>query len=140
MPHLSKRVLDNKSQEIFYSALVESLSNNSRSDTKEILPLLLTETEQKMISKRLITIYLLDKGEGLLKIANATKTTAQTVSRNALLLKLVNSKAKTKLFSKINKWKNVAVLKNLLSSLLNTNISYSAQVRALRGHKKPKSP
>jgi len=78
---------------------------------------LITETETKMLIKRLAILFLLNQGLDLENIAKETCTTRQTVARIRLQLLEIPDEDKSFVIKELNKWKNIETFKSLLKSL-----------------------
>lgn len=77
MPHLSKKRIDKKFDELLDTALDKVVASGSAS----LFTSILTKTEVQMLKKRLGIYMLLDAGHTLEQISQTTKTTLQTIIR-----------------------------------------------------------
>ena len=132
MTHVSRKKLPPKSAQYLNDALTHILSNLKPADVKKILNSLFTKTEIQMLSKRLGIIHLLKENVEESKIAEATKTTSQTVSRIRLQLHEVSDEYKKTLYKKLKSWKNIKLFKELLTELNEKFPSRSKVLRKIR--------
>lgn len=118
MSHLSKRVLDKKvqrqlDQSLIY--LVKSLQNYD--EVESFLSATFSETEKKMIAKRVAAVFLLAHKFDQTEICNLLKITPETVQR--LKLRMQINKSDFELISKkLERLKNVEDLKSFIEPIL----------------------
>jgi uncharacterized protein YerC len=132
MTHVSRKKLPLKSAQYLNDALIHTLSNLKPAEVKKIINSLFTKTEVQMLSKRLGIIHLLKENVEAPKIAEATKTTNQTVSRIRLQLHEVSDEYKNALYKKLKSWKNIKLLKEFLAELNEKFPSKSKVLRKIR--------
>ena len=88
MSQVSRRFLDNKTQEYIFQTFIRAASKlSSPSLTQSFLQDLLTPTEQIMLAKRLCIAYLLRKNYPQRKIADTLKLSTTTITRVSTILK-----------------------------------------------------
>ena len=112
-----------KTKELFQEALVVSLRNSSLDELDKVLQVLLTKTELVMLQKRLAIIFLLNENFETDEISKITKTTRQTVVRIRLQLLEMPKEYVDLLMSKLSKWKNMNILKEVGKQLSKVPIS-----------------
>jgi len=117
MTHVSRKRLSEKSSQVLNEALNHVFSNLKPNEVKKVLNTLLTKTEKQMLSKRIGIIHLLQNKINESKIAEATKTTNQTVSRIRLQLLEIPQESKKTLTKKLNSWKNINLLKSIINEV-----------------------
>ncbi len=112
-----------KTKELFQEALVVSVRNSSLDELDKVLQVLLTKTELVMLQKRLAIIFLLNENFETDEISKITKTTRQTVVRIRLQLLEMPKEYVDLLMSKLSKWKNMNILKEVGKQLSKVPIS-----------------
>ena len=125
MPHVSKKKLPVNIEKLLEEALVKVFSNLQSNSVKKVFSTLITETETKMLMKRLAILFLLNQGLDLENIAKETRTTRQTVARIRLQLLEIPDESKSFVIKELNKWKNIETFKSLLKGLSELPISRS---------------
>ena len=101
MPHVSKRLLEQKKFLGIHKELFKVITALSRSgETSVILDTLLTKTEKLMLAKRLAIILMVDRKESIYAIEQTLKVSPSTVAR--ILLQYENGMY-TKLLKEISK-------------------------------------
>jgi len=114
MTHLSRKKVPDETNKALKKALFYLFTNLKKPQVPKILSSLLTDTEQKMLLKRLGILYLLNEGESQPGIANALKTTRQTVARIQLQLKAGSKESQKTLLAKLTKWGNIKFFEKVL--------------------------
>ena len=131
MPHISKGLLNKKTEADIKKTFSMVLSNITREDEMNgFLTSLLSPTENLMFSKRLAIVLLLSENIPASKIALILHVTRETVARVELIYQVKPDGYKTAL-KKINNQKMINELKNALLKLA----GYS--IRAAGGYVKP---
>jgi len=117
MTPVSKKKLSKETEKALLDALFSSLQNLNKKSISKSLLTLLTETEIKMLIKRVAIIMLLEQNVGIDAIAKTTNTTRQTVSRISLQLQLIPREAKDTLSKRLSRWYKFNIAKDLLKQL-----------------------
>ena len=81
MPHLSKQKISVKTKKKLDRYVLDYLKATGTKSREQIYLELFTATERLMISKRLMLIYLIDRGVPTHKISNVLKMSPSTVAR-----------------------------------------------------------
>lgn len=115
MTHVSRKRLEEDTQDILYKALVAVTSNLSFKEVQHLFSTLLTKTEKIMVMKRLGILYLLQETRTQEEIAKVLKTTRQTVARIQLQLLTIPEEDKKIVLEKLSSWKNFTLLKDTLT-------------------------
>ncbi|MBU0569916.1 hypothetical protein KKB40_03990 [Patescibacteria group bacterium] len=123
MTPVSRKKLPAKTKELLQEALVASLRNSSSDELERVFQALLTKTELAMLQKRLAIIFLLNEDFETDEISKITKTTRQTVNRIRLQLLEMPKEYVDLLMSKLSKWKNLNILKEVGKQLSKVPIS-----------------
>ena len=114
MPHVSRRILDKRTQELIEDALASLLANLSSSEVKKVFSVLLTDTERLMIAKRVAAAFFIRENVPESKIAEILKLTRLTVSRFMLLIKVGSQETWEFIFKKLERWDRFSTLKQIL--------------------------
>lgn len=114
MTHVSRKRMDNESLQILNKALIAVFSDLNFAGVEATLNVLLTNTEKMMLLKRLGILYLLQEKLNQEEIADALKTTRQTVSRIDLQLLKVPNQDKKFVLGKITSWRQFTKFKEVL--------------------------
>ena len=80
MPHLSKQKISVKTKKKLDRYVLDYLKATGTKSREQIYLELFTATERLMISKRLMLIYLIDRGVPTHKISNVLKMSPSTVA------------------------------------------------------------
>ena len=116
MTHLSRRILQSKTEKELKSILKEALLNLKFSEDDKVFYSLITKTEELMIAKRLGVILMLSEGATYEEISESLKLTNETISRVHFEM---NSHPATYKFllNKLKPWKRRKLLKEILGDL-----------------------
>ena len=114
MTHLSRKKVPENTINILKKSTEYIFSKLKPKEFDGIANTLLTETERKMLYKRIGIIYLLKNKVPEIEIADILKTTRQTVARIRLQLQTIPAKEKDILLKKLHSWKNISTLKSLV--------------------------
>jgi uncharacterized protein YerC len=126
MPQLSKRKLNPIVEKNILDSLSYLLKELKTKDDADIfLNSLLTDTELKMLSKRLAAAYLLKEGVSEQKISDTLKLTNTTISRLKMWVTLRDDGFKI-IFNKLNNEKNLKIAKEIFIEITKYAIKASA--------------
>ena len=114
MTHLSRRKLSTETESEIINALKTILTKLTPSEVDSIFPILITDTEQVMIAKRLGIIFMLTEGATYDEISKALNLTEQTISRIHYEFN-TSPKAGKLVFSKLTPWKRKILIKAIRS-------------------------
>lgn len=118
MTHVSRKKLSRETETILSDILRHVLTGCSPSKLDKIMGILITETETKMLLKRIGIIYLLSKNYSIDEIAQATSVTHQTVARIQLELGSKPAEDVKYITRKINTYRNIKNLTSILEDLI----------------------
>lgn len=125
MPQISKRKLDEKIKKDLldsFSYIIKELKTKGEVD--EFLSSSLTDTERLMLSKRVVTAYLLRNKVEEIKIGRALKLTPATITRMKMLINL-KPIGFDLAFNKLDKKSKEDITKQILLKLLDYTIKVS---------------
>jgi len=122
MTHVSRKRLDQSSDQLLNKLSTSLFSKLSASEVQQVFGAIISDTELTMIKKRVGIILFLELGLSIDEICNITKTTRQTVTRIQLLWKMADDKNKKLILKRIKRVFTAEMIKDFLA---NVNISRS---------------
>lgn len=126
MSHLSKKVLDKKVEQQLTKSLVylvNSLQNNT--EVESFLNAAFSDTEKKMIAKRIAAIFLLSHNIEQTEICNLLKITPETVQRIKFRMQIDRPDFEI-ISKKLEKLKNIEELKDFIEPIASYAIKAAA--------------
>jgi hypothetical protein len=138
MSHLSKRVLDKKIEEQLDRSLIYLVKSlQDYKEVKSFLATAFTETEKKMIAKRVVAAFLLAHKVNQTEVCNLLKITPETVQR--LKLRMQIDKFDFDLVSKkLERLKNIEELKDFIEPIVSYAIKAAAGLTPNPFYSKPR--
>lgn len=131
MTHISKKKIEKEPKGLFDNALISIFTNLDKNSLNGTLSTLLTKTEIEMLRKRIGILLLTEHGLAQEQIAEATKTTRQTVSRIQSELALMNGKNKKIVLERMKSFRNKQAVKKIIKSILEVDISLTSTMKKI---------